>query len=97
MNVTGYTAGTALDPNGVVHLRGAIKSGTSNTVAFTLPAPRRPTHTLNLPISTPTPPASATSTAVGRLKIKPNGQVIPIGIDVSTYTGLDGISFGAGE
>jgi hypothetical protein len=40
---TGYAAIAYLkDPLGFVHIRGSVKSGTSGTVAFVLPAGRRP-------------------------------------------------------
>ena len=36
------TAGYYIDPYGVVHLKGALKTGTSGTVAFVLPTGYRP-------------------------------------------------------
>ena len=91
-NIGGSSAplGGVLDSNGVVHLRGAISGGTSNTVAFTLATSLRPSHTLYL-----TAARSNGGSAV--LEITSNGQAKPIGTGVGTYTGLDGISFAAGE
>ena len=90
----GYAnAGYAIDSNGVVHLRGALKDGSTGNAAFTLPEAYRPTHDLYLPIYT------YNGNKVGALNILSNGDVIPAQINgyVTDYTGLDGISFGAGE
>ena len=87
----GYAnAGYALDSDGVVHLRGALKDGGSGMVAFTLPKGYRPTHDLYMPIY-------SFHAAVGSLNVLPNGDVIPFGNYVGRYAGLDGVSFGAGE
>jgi hypothetical protein len=34
---------------------------------------------------------------VANLEIKPDGDVLPFGSDVTDFTGLDGVSFVAGE
>jgi hypothetical protein len=74
----------------VVHLRGAISGGTDNTVAFVLPKPLRPSH-LIFPVTVGSGPT------VANLEIKPDGDVLPFGSDVTDFTGLDGVSFVAGE
>lgn len=86
----GYaTLGYAKDSNGVVHLRGGVKNGTSNTV-FRLPVGYRPSHYLYMPIYT-------VSGGVGSIYIYPTGTVNVEGSGSTGYAGLDGVSFGAGE
>ena len=88
---SGYApAGYAKDNNNVVHLRGGISGGSSGSTAFTLPVGYRPNHYLFLPIYT-------VSGSVGSVEITPAGAVEPFGSSASSYTGLDGISFPAGE
>jgi hypothetical protein len=85
----GYApAGYAKDSTGVVHLRGGISGGSG--CAFTLPAGDRPIHDLYLPIYTD----GATE---GSLHVYANGCVDPFGTDATAYSGLDGVSFAAGE
>jgi hypothetical protein len=87
----GYaSAGYAKDSLGVVHLRGGISGATNDTTAFVLPSGLRPRHYLFLP-------AYTYLYSEGSVEIKPGGEVIPIGSDVTSYTSLDGISFAAGE
>ncbi len=63
------TAGHAIDSTGRVWLRGAVDSGTSETVAFVLPAGRRPLVTQYLMGQCPGTGAS------GAITITSNGNV----------------------
>jgi hypothetical protein len=78
----------AEDIDGIVHLEGAIASGTSN-VAFTLPDAFRPPNNVWVPVDM----CGATN---GRLEIQPTGVVT---VQTSTlsnaqcFTSLDGVSF----
>jgi hypothetical protein len=83
-------AGYTKDANGIVHLKGGISGGSSGTTAFVLPRGYRPSHDLGLPVYT-------YIGTEGSLSIYPNGDVQPSGSDAGAYTGLDGVSFAAGE
>ncbi|MEE9430690.1 MAG: hypothetical protein V3V16_06585 [Melioribacteraceae bacterium] len=89
---TNYNAGfnpTAYfkDSNGIVHLRGMIKSGASGTVIFTLPNGYRPQyHEVHSTISF--------GTNAARWDILANGDVKMI-VGSSSYFSLDGITFRA--
>jgi hypothetical protein len=84
-------AGYVKDSSGIVHLRGGIANGSSNTVAFVLPKALRPSHPLF-------PVIVAEGPTVAYLRIQRNGDVSPSGSGgVSGFTGLDGVSFAAGE
>ena len=48
-NVSGYEAGYYKDPWGRVYLKGVLGTGTSGTVAFTLPVGYRPSESLLFP------------------------------------------------
>jgi hypothetical protein len=74
---------------GVVHLRGGISGGSSDTAAFVLPSGLRPSHYLFLTVDG--------DGVEGIVQILPNGEVRPIGSDVTSFTSLDGVSFAAGE
>lgn len=76
---------------GVVHLRGVIYDGTSDTTAFVLPKQMRPNHYMQLVVATfdNLPPST--------LVIQNDGEVIPTGSSPGTGIWLDGISFAAGE
>lgn len=81
-------AGYAKDSSGIVHLRGGISGGSG--FAFTLPPGDRPSHYIYTTIYT-------VSGSQGSLEIFPNGHVYPFGTGASGYSGLDGVSFVAGE
>src|SRR6516165_6445391 len=93
---TNYGSGTAnaavTSINGIVHLKGAIKtsSGNTNDVAFVLPPGFRPAKNVNVPVDM----CNATS---GELAIAPTGvtQVISQGAtsNATCFTSLDGASF----
>jgi hypothetical protein len=83
---TTVTAGFYKDPFGVVHLKGAIVSGT-NAPVFTLPAGYRPGLALSETIARTSGPS--------QIGISPNGAVVPF--TGSGAVSLDGISFRAGE
>jgi hypothetical protein len=84
-------AGYALDAQGVIHLRGVIGGGTSDTEAFVIPG----THISGSIIL----PAQANE-GVGVLKIESDGSVIPTNQqddseDVNGGVALDGVTFAA--
>jgi hypothetical protein len=83
-------AGYAKDSWGVVHLRGLINTGSSDSTAFVLPSGLRPHHYLYFPVYT-------FGGGVASLEINASGEVIPFGTNVSSGNSLDGISFAAGE
>ena len=92
-NVGGATppAGFYIDPYQVVHLRGNIDTGTSGTVAFTLPTGYRPEYnTFRIAYNDnggPGPGGAAVS-----IQIQADGDVIPT-FGAGTDAWLDGISF----
>ena len=63
-----YASATVRSISGIVHLRGAIKTSGTNSLAFTLPAGFRPNHLVYVPVTQ----CSANN---GRLEIYPNGHV----------------------
>lgn len=67
-------------PSGLVVSSGAIKSGTLNTVAFTVPAAYRPDQDVNL---------AAESNGYGKMRIEADGDVVPVAGDNSIFS-LDG-------
>jgi hypothetical protein len=81
--------GYAKDSVGIVHLRGGLSGGAG--VAFLLPKGLRPNHRLFIFVD------AGLSSQGGELQIYPNGQVVPSGSDVGSFTSLAGISFAAGE
>ena len=64
----GFAPASARSISGIVHLRGAIKTGGNNNEPFILPAGLRPTHLVYVPVSL----CDANN---GRLYIYPNGAV----------------------
>lgn len=74
------------DPNGVVHLRGAVKSGTIGLSVFTLPVGYRPSNTEYF--------AVVSNGAFGRVVVGSDGGVTP-DIGSNVYVTLDGITFRA--
>ncbi|QMV42972.1 hypothetical protein [Cohnella cholangitidis] len=84
-------AGYRKDDQGNVMLRGAIKSGTAGTVAFTLPAGYRP----KLALPWVTLGSDGTNRSFGNIDIKANGEVT-INIPTSNaLVSLNGIMFQA--
>jgi hypothetical protein len=82
-------AGYAKDSNGVVHLRGGVSGGSAEEV-FQLPVGYRPTHYIYTTIYT-------VSGSQGSVEITPTGDVLAFGTGATGYSGLDGVSFAAGE
>ena len=80
------TAGYMKDMSGTVFLKGLIKNGTINTVAFTLPAGYRPSRRIIRAVIDG-------ANAMGRLDITNTGQVIP-NAGSTAYFSID-ISFPA--
>lgn len=74
----------------MVHLRGGLRGGISNNPAFVLPSRLRPKHELAFPVYT-------YLANEGSVNIYPNGEVVPLGTNVSDLTALDSISFVAGQ
>jgi hypothetical protein len=77
--------------NGIIFLKGAMSSGGTNPVPFTLPAADRPTHVVDVP-------ADMCTATGGRLQIEPDGVVTvePEGgtfANAACFTSLDGIEF----
>jgi hypothetical protein len=84
--VTHVTPGYLKDDMGFVHLKGAVKTGTVPSVAFTLPAGYRPSVAIVMPITS--------NNAYGQLTIGTDGTVtVNIGNTASVY--LDGVTFRA--
>jgi hypothetical protein len=82
----------AIDSRGVVHLRGGLVAGSSDTPAFMLPAALTPSHTMWLPIYE----TNSNGNDEESLEINSDGEVIPIGTaegSVGNYSSLDGVSF----
>lgn len=82
----GGTLGTAgyRKANGIVYLRGIIKSGTINTVAFNLPAGYRPAADTRFP--------SVSNSAFGSCIVDTSGNVTPQVGNNASFS-LDGILF----
>jgi len=89
-----YSAGYYLDPNGVVHLRGLITGGATNTVAFTLPAGYRPEYNHN---SLTLHYVNSNTPAMAWVQVNPAGLVTVVGstgvFSGSYGVGLDDITF----
>ena len=64
----GYASPAARSSSGIVHLRGAIVTGGTDEVPFTLPAGLRPNHVAYVPVT-------LCGSNNGRLDIHPNGEV----------------------
>lgn len=75
------------DTDGIVHLRGAIKSGTVAAAAFLLPVGFRPSGSSYFPC--------VSNNAFGFFNITSGGGVV-LQVGSNTYASLDGISFRAG-
>ena len=90
-----YKNGTAsaavASVNGIVHLKGGIKTAGTNPVPFTLPAGDRPAHEVYVPVD-------VCNGDNGRLDITPSGVVTVeaeegVWANAKCLTSLDGVSF----
>lgn len=78
---------------GVVHLRGAMKTGGTNSLAFTLPAALRPPVNVWVPVD-------VNGGRKGRLSISPTGTVnvwSETASDGPAFTSLEGVSFAVSD
>jgi hypothetical protein len=84
----GYNpAGYFKDKNGIVHLRGLVRSGTVGSTVFTLPAGYRPQNReIHAVVTNPN--------AIGRIDVESTGAVIPVS-GGNGWISLDGITFRA--
>ena len=91
---TNYGSGSAnaavTSINGIVHLKGAIKTGGTDPIAFTLPVGDRPASNVTVPVD-------LISATFGTLNIAPSG-LVSVSSEQSwnnaqQFTGLDGVSF----
>lgn len=73
------------DNQGIVHLGGAIKSGTLNTVAFNLPSGYYDTYSRYY--------AVPSTGGFSQIVVQANGAVVPVVGTPSAYIALDGITF----
>jgi hypothetical protein len=85
------TPAVAIDANGVVHLRGAIRqSGSTANVPFVLPKAYRPSGIIYVPVD-------LTSGQPGRLNIEPDGTVRVQSAgnysQAQDFTSLEGVLF----
>ena len=85
-------AGVGLEDDGIVHLKGAIATGGTNPVAFTLPVGVRPATNVYVPVD-------LCNRHNGRLFIQPNGvvtvQAETAFSNAQCFTSLEGVSFAA--
>jgi hypothetical protein len=79
--------GFRMHPGSLVEVRGLMKSGSMNAVAFTLPAGYRPDHRLLFP-------AVGGDNGTARCDVAPDGSVVPI-TGSNAYLTLDAIRFTA--
>ncbi len=82
--------GYAKDSLGVVHLRGALQSGSDDVAAFVLPSSMRPHHNLFLPVY-------CCGGNYASVRISHSGNVTPFGSGVTGFLSLAGITFVAGQ
>lgn len=82
-------AGYWKDPFGFIHLKGAIKSGTISTAAFTLPPGYRPPEYRVFPAIK----VDAGVTSLARVDVNTDGTVVPQTAPATGYITLDGIYF----
>ncbi len=85
-------AAYAVDAQGIVHLRGAIKSGTSGTIAFTLPAGLVPAK---LDVDVPMicgPVGNTCYLDVSDNAVAPNDSGVADPGSVANYTSLEGVT-----
>ena len=76
------------DANGIVHVRGSIKSGAVGTVAFTLPSGYRPSANLYAAVT-----SNNGSWITGTVLVDSSGNVTPQTGCNSALVSLDGITF----
>lgn len=77
---------TAVDAQGIVHLRGAVTGGTAKTIGY-LPSSARPTSTIYLT-------AHNNKGATVGIVIQSNGFVVVQGtVGPNMYVGLDGLTY----
>jgi len=86
----GTAAAAVTNINGIVHLKGAIKTGGTDPIAFTLPVGDRPASNVTVPVD-------LISATFGTLNIAPSG-LVSVSSEQSwnnaqQFTGLDGVSF----
>lgn len=79
------TAGYRKDSNGVVHLRGVVKSGTIGTAIFTLPAGYRPSMDMIFPV--------ISNSTIGQINVTASTGVVQCNIGNNASVTLDGITF----
>lgn len=84
------TPGYFKDANGIVHVRGVVKSGTVGSAIFTLPAGYCPEFRLMYPTAS----FSISADAYGRVDVDTNGNVLPIA-GTNSYFSMDVIKFRA--
>ena len=77
-------AGYYKDADGVVHVRGLVRSGAINSTIFNLPAGYRPSKTIIR--------ENSSNQAMGRVDIFSSGNIIPVAGSNGWFS-LDGISF----
>lgn len=78
------SAGYFRSGNGIIYLRGLIKSGSVPSTVFTLPSGYRPNSTIVANV--------ISNGAIGRVEIEADGDVNVVSGN-NTYVSLDGISF----
>lgn len=83
---TANQCGYMRDPNGFVHLRGKVKTGTINTAIFALPANYRPEYKETF--------VGISNDAVCKIEVDTSGNVVPV-TGNNTYVSLDGLIFKA--
>lgn len=83
-DVSHQPAGYFRSGNGIIYLRGMVKSGTVPSTMFTLPVRYRPNYTIVVNV--------ISNGAIGRVEIEPDGDVIAVAGN-NTYISLDGITF----
>lgn len=78
--------GFSIDILGVMHLRGSLAGGASGSVAFTLPPLFRPLTDSYFPVYT-------FGGTEGSLLVAHNGNVVPFGANVKSFTSLEGVTW----
>ena len=80
-----YNAGYYKDPFGIVRLRGRVDSGSSGTVALTLPTGFRPNATIKLPAEDSGSVASVTINSSGQVTLTTSGGTPEISLESITF------------
>jgi hypothetical protein len=86
------SAGYFKDSLGIVHLRGLVRNGTSNTTIFILPAGYRPSNRELLTVQTYTTATGTANNTTGRVDILTDGQVLIV-FGSNGWLSLDGLTF----